>query len=51
MGMFGFIFFSKEIAQLEAFKKTLTNPDEIAEVERQIAELRAKEAQAKVDEE
>ena len=47
----GLFFFSKEIAQLEAFKATLTDPAEIAEVDRQIAELRAKEAEAKADEE
>ncbi len=42
MGRFGLIFFSEEIAQLEAFKKTLTNKDEIAEIDRQIAELQKK---------
>ena len=47
MGIFGFFFFSREIAQLEAFKKTLTDPAEIAEVDKQIAELREKEAEAK----
>lgn len=51
MGTWGLFFFSREIAQLEAFKKTLTNPAEIAEVDAQIAELRAKEAEAKADEE
>ena len=44
MSKWGFIFFSEEIAQLEAFKATLTNPDEIAEIDRQIAELREKAA-------
>lgn len=51
MGRWGIIFFSEEIAQLEAFKKTLTDPAEIAEVERKIAELREKEAEAKANEE
>lgn len=51
MGKWGLIFFSEEIAQLEAFKKTLTNPAEIEEVDRQIAELRVKEAEAKANEE
>lgn len=46
MGKYGFFFFSEEIAQLEAFKKTLTNADEIAEVDRQIEELRVKQAEA-----
>ena len=50
MGRWGIIFFSEEIAQLEAFKKTLTNADEIAEIDRQIAELRKKEAEAKENE-
>ena len=51
MGVWGTFFFSREIAQLEAFKKTLTNPAEIEEVDAQIAELRAKEAEAKAEEE
>lgn len=51
MGRWAVFFFSKEIAQLESFKKTLSNPDEIAEVDRQISELRAKEAEAKASEE
>lgn len=42
MGRYGLFFFSDEIAQLEAFKKTLTNPEEIAEIDRQIAELSEK---------
>lgn len=42
MGVFGLFFFSDEIAQLEAFKETLTDPAEIAEIDRQIAELREK---------
>lgn len=46
MGKYGFIFFSEEIAQLEAFKRTLTDEVEIAEVDKQIAELKAKQAEA-----
>ena len=45
MGRYGFIFFSEEIAQLEAFKATLKDPDEIAKVDAQIAELKAKQAE------
>ena len=47
MGRYGPIFFSEEIAQLEAFKKTLTNPTEIAEVEAKIAKLKAEAEQGK----
>lgn len=47
MGMFGYIFFSKEIAQLEAFKKMLKDPDEIASVEKTIELLKKKEAEKK----
>lgn len=43
MGIFGLFFLSREIEQLEAFKKTLKNPAEIAEIDRQIASLRAME--------
>lgn len=43
MGDWGPIFFSEKITQLEAFKKTLTNPAEIAEVDAQIAELKEKQ--------
>ena len=50
MGQWGLFFFSKEIAQLEAFKKTLTNPAEIAEIDEQIAELRKKEKESKTEE-
>lgn len=50
MGQWGYIFFSEEIAQLEAFKKTLTNPAEIAEIDEQIAELRKKEKESKTEE-
>ena len=47
MGAFGPIFFSRKIAQLEAFKKTLTNPAEIADVEKTIELLKKKEAEKK----
>ena len=45
MGHFGIMFFSEEIAQLEAFKKTLKDPVEIAKVDAQIQELKAKQAE------
>jgi hypothetical protein len=44
MGKWGTIFFSEKITKLKEFRKTLTNPDEIAEVDAQIAELEAKQA-------
>ena len=47
MGMFGTIFFSEQIAQLEAFKATLKDPAEIADVDKTIAVLKEKEAQKK----
>lgn len=47
MGKWGLFLFSEEIAQLEAFKKTLTDADEIADVERTIELLRKKEAEVK----
>lgn len=43
MGRYGTLFFSGEVAQLEAFKKTLTDPAEIAAVEKTIEVLKAKE--------
>ena len=43
MGRYGTLFFSGEVAQLEAFKKTLTDPSEIADVEKTIELLKAKE--------
>lgn len=46
MGLWGTIFFSEKIAQLEAFKKTLTNAEDIAEVDEQIADLKARQAEA-----
>ena len=45
MGEWGWIFFSEKIAQLEAFKKTLKDPAEIAKVDAEIAELKAKQEQ------
>lgn len=47
MGKYGFIFFSREIAQLEAFKKTLKNADEIADVEKTIELMKKKDAERK----
>lgn len=43
MGDWGFFFFSEKLSQLEAYKKTLTNPAEIAKVDAEIAELKAKQ--------
>lgn len=43
MGRWGTIFLSEEIAHKEAFKKTLTDPVEIAKVEKEIEELRKQE--------
>ena len=45
MGMFGTFFFSEEIAQLEAFKKRLTDPEEIADVDKTIELLKQKGAE------
>lgn len=39
MGKWGTFFFSEEIAQLKAFKKTLTREEEIADVDKQIEVL------------
>lgn len=44
MGLFGTIFFSKEVAQLEAFKATLTDAEEIAKVEKAIEILKQADA-------
>lgn len=49
MGIWGIIFLSKEIQQWEAFKKTLKNADDIAEVERTIEFLKKKEAEEKTE--
>lgn len=45
MGIFGIIFFSKEIAQLEAFKATLTDAEEIKKVEKAIEILKMKDGE------
>lgn len=50
MGKWGYFFFSKEIEQLEAFKKTLKCEEEIADVEKTIELLRKKEAESKEEE-
>ena len=47
MSAWGMIFFSEQITQLEAFKATLSDPAEIADVEKTIALLKAKEAAKK----
>lgn len=44
MGQWGFFLFSEKVAQLEAFKKTLTDPVEIAKVDAEIAELYKKQS-------
>ena len=44
MGDFGLWFFSEKITQLKEFRKTLTDPAQIAEVDAEIAELEAREA-------
>lgn len=45
MGNFGLLFFSEKITQLKEFRKTLTDAKQIAEVDAEIAELEAKQAQ------
>lgn len=45
MGDWGVFFFSERITQLEAFKATLKDPVEIAKVDAEIAELKAKQAE------
>ena len=47
MGDFGLWFFSEKITQLKEFRKTLTDPAQIAEVDAEIAELEAREAKKK----
>ena len=44
MGDFGFFFFSEKIAQLKEFRKTLTDPKQIAEVDAEIADLEQKQS-------
>lgn len=46
MGWFGSLFFSKQITQLEDFKKTLRNKEEIEQVEKTIAILKKKESES-----
>lgn len=43
MGFWGTLWLSKTVAQLEDFKKTLKNPDEIAAVEKTIAVIKERE--------
>ena len=45
MGRWGSLFFSTEITQLEALKKTLKDKKEIAKIDDVIAMLKAKEAE------
>lgn len=45
MGDWGWFFFSEKITQLEAFKATLSDPAEIADVEKTIAIMKAKQAE------
>lgn len=47
MGRWGSLFFSKEIAQLEAFKATLKDEKQIAKIDEVIAMLKEKEAEGK----
>ena len=47
MGRWGSLFFSKEITQLEALKKTLKDEKEIAKIDEVIAMLKEKEAEGK----
>lgn len=47
MGNFGLLFFSEKITQLKEFRKTLTDPAQIAEVDKEIADLEAKQAAKK----
>lgn len=47
MGKWGILLFSEEITQLEAFKATLSDPAEIADVEKTIALMKAKQAEKK----
>ena len=43
MGLWGTLFFSKKIAQLEAFAKTVKNPDCKRKLEEAIEALKAEE--------
>lgn len=51
MGKWGYLFFSELIAQKEAFKATLKDPAKIAEVQKEIDELRKHAKIAKSEEE
>ena len=48
MGWLGSLWLSEDITQLEDFKKTLSDPEEIAEIDEKIATLKAK-AEAEAD--
>lgn len=45
MGRWGTLWMSETVAQLEDFKKTLKNEDEIAKIDEIIANIKKKEAQ------
>ncbi len=45
MGRWGTLWMSETVAQLEDFKKTLKNEDEIAKIDEIIADIKKKEAQ------
>lgn len=48
MGWLGSLWLSEDITQLEDFKKTLSDPEEIAKIDERIATLKAKaEAEGK----
>lgn len=42
MGWLGSLWLSEDITQLEDFKKTLSDPEEIAKIDEKIAALKAK---------
>ena len=48
MGWLGSLWLSEDITQLEDFKKTLSDPEEIAKINEKIATLKAK-AEAEAD--
>ena len=45
MGKWGTFFFSERITQLKAFRATLTDEKQIADLDAEIAELEAKQAE------
>lgn len=47
MGKWGLFLFSEKIAQLKAFRATLTDAKQIAEVDAEIAEIEAEKAEMK----